>query len=374
MTHTRMVSEPRKADVLLFGIVLALLLIGLFMIASASPVLASTRFGDPYFFLKNQLGGVVVGLIVLLMCWRIPYTYWRVSAPLLLGGAMIFMMLVFVPGIGLSLKGAARWLDFGITTIQPAEIMKFAFIAYLSAWIAAKQPVISSTTTGFLPFSALVGIVSFLFVLQPDIGTLGVVVTTSFILFFIGGGRFFHIAALVASSLLILAVLVFLQPYRLDRVTVFLHPEDDQQGIGYQLNQSLIAIGSGGVVGRGFGMSRQKLNYLPEASSDALFSIYAEEFGFLGSCMLIALFLLFFWRGIRIAARAPDAFGMYLASGITLLIVIQAFINIAALSGLMPLTGLPLSFVSFGSSALVMNLAEAGTLLNISASRTPTRI
>src|SRR3989344_5175191 len=293
--------RAHSPDYTLFIITGILVLVGIFMIASASPVIGEVRFGEVYFFLKNQLIGVGVGAAI-----------------------------------------------------------------YLAAWLEAKQKEVSRFSTGFLPFLVMLGIVSLFFILQPDIGTLGVLAITATLLFFAGGGKLAQIGILCLIGMVGLFMIVLLQPYQRDRITTFLEPATDIQGIGYQLNQSLIAIGSGGFWGKGFGMSQQKFYYLPEPSGDSIFAVFGEEFGFIGSAILIILFLAFSWRGIRIANRAPDLFGSYLAVGITLLIVIQAFINMAAISGLIPLTGLPLSFISYGSSALVANLAAVGILMNIS--------
>ncbi len=339
---------------------------GIFMVASASPVVAELRFGEAYFFLKNQLLGVAIGGIALLAGWRIKYVFWKKMAPLLLIASLFLMALVFVPGIGLELKGAARWIQAGPVTVQPSEITKLAFIMYIAAWLDAKHKEIRGFMTGFIPFLMMLGVVSLFFILQPDIGTLGVLVLTATLLFFAGGGKLAQISILCLIGTLVLGIVVLLQPYRLDRITVFLEPATDIQGIGYQLNQSLIAIGSGGLWGKGFGMSRQKFHYLPEPTGDSIFAVFGEEFGFVGNVLLLCLFLLFAWRGIRIANRSPDAFGSHLATGITLLVIIQAFINMAAISGLIPLTGLPLSFISYGSSALVTNVAAVGILMNIS--------
>ena len=359
-------ARVHKPDYVLLIITGILLIIGMFMIASASPVMSSTRFDDAYLLLKNQFMGLAVGFVALLAGIRIRYTFWKKAAPVLLIASLFLMALVFVPGIGLELKGAARWIAIGSISFQPAEIAKLAFIIYLAAWLEAKQKEIQGFTTGFLPFLVMLGIISILFILQPDIGTLGVLAVTATLLYFSGGGKIMQIGILLLMGLAALAVLVVLQPYRMERIAVFLEPNADVQGSGYQLRQSLIALGSGGVAGKGFGMSRQKFNYLPEATGDSIFAVYGEEFGFIGSLALISVFLAFAWRGIHIARHAPDLFGKHLATGITLLIIIQAFINMAAISGLVPLTGLPLSFISFGSSALVVNLAEVGILMNIS--------
>lgn len=359
-------SRVHRPDTILLVITGILLIIGLFMIASASPVMSSSRFGDAYFFLKNQVVGLGIGAAALLISMRIHYTFWKKIAPFLLIISLLLMVLVFVPGIGMTLKGASRWIHIGAITLQPAEILKFAFIAYLASWLVARQKDIKGFASGFIPFLVMLGIISVFFILQPDISTLGVLSISASLLYFSGGGKWSQIGILLLIGILAFGVIVFTQPYRFDRLLVFLKPNHDLQGIGYQLHQGLIALGSGGFWGKGFGMSRQKFNYLPEATGDSIFAIFGEEFGFFGIVILIGLFLIFFWRGIRIAHQAPDAFGRYLATGLTLLIIIQAFINMAAISGLVPLTGLPLSFISFGSSALVMNLAEVGILMNIS--------
>jgi len=358
--------RAHSPDYTLFIITGILVLVGIFMIASASPVIGEVRFGEVYFFLKNQLIGVGVGAAIFLAAWRITYTFWKKLALPMLITSLFFMALVFIPGIGLELKGAARWIDLGSITVQPAEIIKLAFIIYMAAWLEAKQKEVRRFSTGFLPFLVMLGIVSLFFILQPDIGTLGVLAITATLLFFAGGGKLAQIGILCLIGMVGLFMIVLLQPYQRDRIMTFLEPAADIQGIGYQLNQSLIAIGSGGFWGKGFGMSQQKFYYLPEPTGDSIFAVFGEEFGFIGSAILIILFLAFSWRGIRIANRAPDLFGSYLAVGITLLIVIQAFINMAAISGLIPLTGLPLSFISYGSSALVANLAAVGILMNIS--------
>lgn len=359
-------SSGHKPDYTLLITTGLILLLGLFTMASASLVLANDRFGEAYYFLNRQFVGLCIGIAALLIGWKIKYAFWKKIAPFALVLSIILMILVFVPGIGLELKGAHRWIDFKYATFQPAEFLKLAFVLYLAAWMEAKRKNISSFKFGLLPFICMIGVVALLFILQPDIGTLGVLAITALFLFFLGGGRLTQIGLLLLLGIALLGIVIYMQPYRIDRLTVFLDPEVDPLGIGYQLNQGLIALGSGGFFGRGFGMSRQKFNYVPEAAGDSIFAIFGEEFGFLGSTALVSLFLLFFWRGMRIAARAPDGFGRTLAAGLTLLIVIQALTNIAAISGLVPLTGIPLTFISYGSSALIMSLAEVGILMNIS--------
>lgn len=359
-------TRAHAPDYILFGTTVFLLVLGLFIMASASPVVSNSRFGEEYRLLLRQFAGVGVGVCAFLAVWNIRYTTWKIYAPILLIVSMVLMALVFVPSIGLELKGAKRWINLGIVSIQPSEIFKITFILYLAAWLEAKRKHIASVYAGLIPFALMLGVVGSLFILQPDIGTLGVLALTSLLVFFIGGGRLSHIGVLIALGIAALAVIIIVQPYRKDRLTVFLNPDADTQGIGYQLNQALIAIGSGGIFGRGFGMSRQKFNYLPEPAGDSIFAIYGEEFGFVGSIVLVTAFLVLFWRGMRISARAPDTFGKLFAAGLTLLIIVQAFTNIAAISGVLPLTGLPLTFISFGSTALVVHLASMGILMNIS--------
>ncbi len=355
-----------KPDYILLTVTGLLVLAGLLIMASASPVLSSNKFGQAYYFLSRQTLGVGIGLVCFVVGYFAPYKLWRkLMLPLLILSAVL-MVLAILPSTGLKLKGASRWIDLGPITVQPAEFMKISFIGYLAVWLANRKREVKKFKTGFLPFLVMMGFVSIFFILQKDIGTLGVLAISALLLFFISGARIHQVAILIAVGLLAVGVFAYLEPYRIDRLKVFLNPGSDKQGAGYQITQALIAIGSGGPFGRGFGLSRQKFRYLPEATSDSIFAVFGEEFGFVGSVALMTLFVVFFWRGFRTATRAPDPFARNLAAGITLLITTQAFINIAAISGLLPLTGIPLSFISYGSSALITNLAATGILLHIS--------
>jgi cell division protein FtsW len=360
-------SHSNHGDYTLLGIAGVIIILGLFIVASASLVLSHNRFGEAYYYVSHQLlYGVGIGFLGFLIAWRIHYTFWKKCALPLLLLSMIVSLFVWVPHIGLTLKGASRWIQLGGLTFQPSEALKLSFVMYLSAWMEAKRKIISSFQGGLIPFILLTGLAGILLLLQPDVGTLGVLALTAMIMFYVGGGKLSHILLLLVIGILGLWLIIHLEPYRKDRLTVFLNPETDPQGIGYQINQALIAIGSGGIFGKGFGLSEQKFSYLPEAAGDSIFAIFGEEFGFVGSVALLVCFLLFFWRGIYIAGRAPDAFARNLAAGITLLICVQAFINIGAIVGLLPLTGIPLSFISYGSSALAINMAGVGILMNIS--------
>jgi len=350
------------------AIALAILVIGgLFVVASASSILSSNRFGGAHYYATHQLlYGAGIGAAAFIITLNLRYTIWKTLALPLLVASLLLMALTLFPNIGLTLKGASRWISVGPVTFQPAEALKLSFIIYLASWIASKKRDIGNLKRGLLPFLVMLGLVSIFFVLQKDLGTLGILGLTAIFLFFASGARMSQIGLLIILGLLAGTAFIWLEPYRVSRLLVFTNQKLDPQGIGYQINQALIAIGSGGVFGRGFGMSRQKFNYLPEAASDSIFAVFGEEFGFVGSIGLVSLFLFFFWRGIRVSTHSADPFARALAAGISLLVATQAFINIGAISGLLPLAGVPLSFISYGSSALIMNMAAAGILLNIS--------
>jgi cell division protein FtsW len=244
---------------------------------------------------------------------------------------------------------------------------KLSIIIYLAAWLESRGThKIKDVFEGLLPFLGIMGLIGFLIIKQPDTGTLGVIVISSFAIFFISGARIQHLASLGAIGTLVLWILVKIEPYRLDRISAFLDPGADPQGIGYQINQALLAVGSGGILGVGLGHSRQKFNYLPEPVGDSIFAVIGEELGLIGAAMLVILFVALAMRGIKIAKNAPDMFGKLLAAGITIWIVMQAFINISANIALVPLTGIPLPFISYGGTSLVFLMAAVGILLNIS--------
>lgn len=357
-----MASDP------ILKIIIALLLIaGFFILSSASIGLTSGAKLPPYYFLLRQLiTGGLVGFALFLFALRLPYRRWKSWAGIIFILSLLLTAAVFLPKIGLEVGGAKRWLVFGPLSFQPSEFLKFGFILYLAAWLSSPKRKIISFKEGLVPFLIITALAAGLLIGQPDIGTLGVLALSGLFLFLIAGGRITHVLMLFGLGVFLLLILVYLEPYRLERILVFLNPNYEPQGAGYQLRQALIAIGSGGIFGRGFGMSRQKFQYLPEPVGDSIFAVTAEEFGFVGSIFLIALFIIFAWRGFYISRFAPDVFGKLLSSGIVVLIVFQSLINIAALSGLLPLTGIPLIFISQGGSALALTLLEAGILLNIS--------
>lgn len=361
------VMPQNNVDLSLLFAVIALLLGGFLILASASMVIAEKNFGSlMYYAVRQLLLGGVLGIAACFLASRISYRVWRKWSPALMFAAFALLALLFIPDISYSTGGATRWLKLNGISFQPSEFLKFAFIVYLASWLDARRKDAGTVSYGMIPFAIMLALVSVFLIMQPDIGTLGVIALTALLLYFLGGGKMYQISALIAFGLAVLYFLVQLAPYRLNRILVFWNPSTDPQGIGYQINQALIAIGSGGFWGLGFGKGLQKYHYLPEPMGDSIFAIYAEEMGLIGACILIGAFLFFCTRGFMVAKKAPDQFGKLLAAGITASITLQAFINMAAISGLLPLTGIPLPFISYGGTSLAITLGSVGVLLNIS--------
>lgn len=362
-----MIKFFSDSDNVLRALFFSAIIAGILILASASLSLSAERFGYPYYYLSHQFFfGILPGIFFLILCYKIPFKFWRNWSVFLMLIACALMVLVLIPQFSLYHGGARRWISLGPISFQPAEFLKFAFVAYLASWLESRGKQISSFKFGLLPFLIMSAFVALFLIFQPDIGTLLVILSTVFFMFFISGGSWKQILALVLVAVAAMVVLVKIEPYRQDRIEVFLDPSKDIQGAGYQLNQALIAIGSGGIFGKGFGFSYQKFGNLPEVLGDSIFAILAEEMGFLGSSAILLLFLFIFLRGIYIINRIRDRFGQLLGMGILFIIVFQALINIAAITGLIPLTGIPLSFISYGSSALAIMMGEVGILLNIS--------
>lgn len=359
--------KSQQIDKTLLLIIGALILFGLIMIASAGVAYSRSRFGDSYFFFKHQLFyGVIPGLVVLYIIQKIDYHFWKkISFPLFIV-SIICLILVFLPEAGTKIYGASRWLQLGPFSFQPSEMLKLSMILYLAAWLENRAEIIRDFYEGLLPFLAIVTTVSFLLIKQPDIGTLGVIIIIAMSIYFLSGAKLSHLLSMGALGAAALYLIIKFESYRMNRFLVFLHPELDPRGIGYQINQALLTIGSGGLLGVGLGHSLQKFNYLPEPVGDSIFAIIGEELGLIGAAVLVLLFVFFAWRGLRIAKAAPDRFSHLVASGIVCWIVFQAFINIAAICGLIPLTGIPLPFISYGGTSIIFLMAGGGILLNIS--------
>ena len=354
-----------KSSGLFLLVTFILLGFGLVAIYSTSAIFAEERFGDSFFFLRRQLLWTSLGLVAMLAAWRVKYELIRTLGKPLLFLTLTLLILVLLPQFGREVGGAQRWLRIGGFSFQPSELGKLALLIYLADYLARKQDRIKSLSRGFFPPLLVVGGMVGLIFLQPDMGTglfLGMVFL---ILLFVAGVRIIHLTGLALSSLPVLYFLIVGAGYRLRRILTFLDPGKDPLGAGFQITQSFLALGLGGMRGVGLGESRQKLFYLPAAHTDFIFSIVGEELGFLGTVSLIILFLVFLWAGMRIASQAPDLFGYLLGVGITLTIVLQAIINIGVATGTLPTTGIPLPFISFGGSSLLFSLVGVGLLLNI---------
>ena len=360
-------NSKGNVDRVFLSIVVVLIAAGFFIFISSSLGLLArdgARLGAIAF---NQLVfGVLVGAGLCFGAAKIQYRSWRRYSLFIFLGSLIFTSLVFVPGLGLEHGGAKRWINIGFTTIQPAELLKIAFIIYFATWLGGARSRLAEIKYGLLPLFIFLSIIGGILLLQPDTDTFLVIVVSALAMFITAGGKWRDVIILTFIGLIALAALAFFRPYIGERISIFLNPALDPLGAGYQIQQSLIAIGSGGLTGRGFGQSIQKFNYLPEPVGDSIFAVAAEEFGFMGSVLLIAIFVAFAIRGFHIAARAPDAFGASLTVGLVVIITTAAFMNIASMLGLIPLSGLPLPFVSHGGTALLTTLFASGIILSVS--------
>lgn len=337
------------------------------MVWSASIDLSLEKYGHSYYFLNNQIWhGILPGLILGIIAYFIPYRFWQKTALPLLFLTILMLVLVFIPGIGVEHGGSRRWLNLGPFSPQPSEFLKLTFVIYLAAWLSAKRQAVKSFSQTMVPFVILMSVVSLLLLLEPDIGSLGIIAFTALAVYFLAGAKISHLSLIGVAALAAFWSLIKLFSHAANRWQVFLHPELDPQGIGYQVNQALLALGSGGFFGLGLGQSLQKFKYLPEPATDSIVAVIGEEFGFFGLFCLLMLFIIFAFRAFRIAKNAPDDFARLLAGGLASWILIQALINIMAICGLVPLTGITLPFISLGGSSLTITLIAMGILLNIS--------
>ncbi|MEX0935089.1 MAG: putative peptidoglycan glycosyltransferase FtsW [Candidatus Paceibacterota bacterium] len=357
----------KRVDTIFLWLTVALVAVGFFIFISASLGLYAREGVQFSRVVFNQIFfGVVLGALALFGASKINYKFWRKYAFYIFLFSLAFTALVFIPGVGFSHGGATRWLALGPFSIQPAEILKIGFVIYFATWLSGVGSKVQSFLHGLLPLIILLIITGALLLLQPDTGTFLVILITGLGMFIIAGGRWLHLGALTGAGIAGMGVLALMRPYIKTRLLTFLDPTSDPFGAGYQIQQSLIAIGSGQWNGRGLGQSIQKFNYLPEPIGDSIFAVFAEEWGFIGSIILIGLFLAFALRGLKIASKAPNTFSRLLVSGLILLIVVQSFINIASMLSVFPLTGMPLIFVSQGGTALLVALASVGIILNVS--------
>jgi cell division protein FtsW len=360
--------NQKGVDKFFLGIVLGLLVFGLIMFLSASFGVLAKNEAKFYSILFNQIAfGLVGGLAAMWVASRIPYEFWRKYAFYFFLGGLVLTALVFVPGLGRSHGGATRWLDIGTLSFQPVEFLKITFIVYFAAWIAWLKPKGKEQVKKIIiPFLVLFLLVAVVLVQQPDTKSLILLMTSSLVMLFVAQIRFKYILLLGLIGLIGFAGLVLAKPYIWSRVKTFLDPSRDPSGASFQLQQAQIAIGAGGLWGRGLGQGIQKFTYLPEPQGDSIFAVIGEELGFIGSMITIILYVLFALRGVRIASRSPDMFSRLLVTGLVILLTAQSFLNIASIAGVFPLTGVPLVFVSHGGTSLMFSLFAVGIILNVS--------
>jgi cell division protein FtsW len=350
----------KKIDLLLLFSVVFLTFFGLFMIYDASSFVAFRDFADKYHYVKDQIFWIVLGLGALVFFSYFDYhRFYNLAIPILIGSVGL-LLLVFIPGIGVKLLGARRWIDLKFTLLQPSEFVKLALAIYLAAWFSSKEK-------GRLwAFLLLLSFVLLLVILEPDMGTATIILFEAISIYFLSGAKVIYFVYLAPIIALVGLIVAKLEPYRAARLAAFLNVHQDIETSSYHVKQILIALGSGGLTGVGFGNSLQKYAYLPENTTDSIFAIIAEELGFLGATAIIFVFIFMVWRGFRIALTAKDTFGKLLAGGITTFLAGQVLVNLSAQVALVPLTGIPLPFISYGGSALIINLTAIGILLNIS--------
>lgn len=356
--------KAHQLDYPLIIIVFILIILGLIVLSSASVVVSQDFFNENYYFLKHQLiYSLPLGLLAFFVLQKTHYKYLKKISFIFLIISIIFLTLVFVPGLSYSNEGVRRWVSIGLFSFQPFEIVKLSFIIYIAALLSKKNNNIKKSA---IPALISFSIIAILVLFQPNMSALIILTIIIFSIYFLAETKISYLLIAGVAIILIGIIVAQIAPYRIARLTVFLHPELDPQGIGYQINQSLLAIGSGGMFGLGLGHSVQKWKYLPEVIGDSIFAIISEELGLFGAGLIVILFMLLAWRGIMIAKNAPDNFSYLLAGTITVWLFFQAFINMGSISGIIPMTGIPLPFISYGGSSLIISLAGIGILTNIS--------
>lgn len=353
-------TSHHRADPWLVVSVIALSLFGVLMVYDSSVAIALRDFGNQYYYVREQMKWFVVGFILFFTFARIPYKTWYPYALPFLLGTLILLLVVFIPGVGIRALGAHRWINFGFFVLQPAELAKLTMIFYLSAWFSHPE---KERLFSFLLF---LGMVVGLVMLEPDLGTSIIILSIAILLYFFSGAPIKHFMYMIPLFLAGILLLAVLSPYRMQRMTTFFNRQSDPLGASYHIHQVLLGLGSGGWTGVGIGRSRQKYEYLPEANTDSIFAIIGEETGFIGATLMISLYMFIILRGFTIASQAKDMFGRLLGLGITSWVAMQTLINLGAMVALIPLTGVPLPFVSYGGSSFILLLSAMGILLNIS--------
>lgn len=359
-------AKKNPADFIVIFSVVLLTSIGVIMVFSASQYSAGIRFNDDLYFLKSQLTWSILGFIVMAITSKIHYKIFQKYAKVILIFCILLLLAVFIPGLGVNANGATRWIGFGSFTIQPSEVTKIGVIIFMADSLCKKKEEIRTFSKGILPYILLVGFICGLIILQPNLSTSVVIAVIIFSMLFVAGVNLKYFFTLGAVAMPVLFLLIFSADYRRRRFTSFLDPWSDMAGDGYQIIQSLLAFGSGGLFGQGLGNGKQKLLYIPEPQNDFIFAHIGEELGLIGTVTILLLFMLLIWRGIRIALYAPDMFASLVASGIVFMIAFQVIINVGVATSMMPVTGMPLPFISAGGSSLVFLMGGIGILLNIS--------
>ncbi len=356
----------RNVDTTLLLVAVALTCIGVVMVYSSSAIMAADKFNDGFYFLKRQLAFTLIGFMMMAAAAYFRYENWRHIAVIGLLLSIILLGFVFVPGLGVRVGGALRWLRLPGLTLQPAELVKLGLVLYLAHSLTRKKEKVRSFTKGYLPYMIVLGGIVGILLMQPDLGSAMIIAGVALSMLIVAGVRWVYLLSTILVSLPILYVLVMQVDYRRRRIMAFLDPWDDPFDTGFQIIQSLVAFGKGGVLGQGLGIGGQKLFYLPEAHTDFIFSVIGEELGLVGVVVVAALFLMVVLRGIRIALQCQDPFGRNLAFGLSMLLGLEAFVNLAVCMGLLPTKGLALPFISYGGTSLVACLIAVGILLNIS--------
>ena len=359
--------KEKKIDKFLLTVVFLLMFLGMAMFISASLGVLVKNQKTFYGILVSQIGlGFGLGLVGMYLALKINYKFWRKYSLFIFLGSILITAAVFIPGLGWSHGGAQRWLKIGPVSFQPVELLKFGFIIYFAAWLSWAKNKVKDFKFSILPFGIMLAVIALVLLKQPDTKSLILIIVTGISMLFISGLPMKYILGLGLGSILLFGTLVFFTPYLQKRVQTFINPSQDAKGSSYQIQQSLIAIGSGGVFGRGYGQSIQKVTYLPEPQGDSIFAVLGEELGFLGGVITILLYSIFALRGMRIANNSPDLFSRLLVSGIVIIIIAQSFMNIASIIGVFPLTGVPLPFMSHGGTSLMIYLTAIGIVLQVS--------
>ncbi|WP_350344845.1 putative lipid II flippase FtsW [Proteinivorax tanatarense] len=359
-------KRKQSPDILLLIVTMALLGFGLVMVYSASAIMAMARYGDSFYFLKRQTIYALLGLGAMYICINLNYWKWKKFIKLFFVLNFVFLVAVIIPGVGVTINDATRWINLGFMRFQPSDFTKFALILFTANYLAAQKERILDFFYGIVPLLVILGISFGLIMLQPDLGTAISLAGTIGIMLFAAGAKYRHLLYIAVPGTALMTWFATSEEYRLRRLTTFRDPWSDVSGAGWQIIQSLYGIAGGGLVGVGLGASRQKSGYLPEAQTDFIYAIIVEELGFIGGALVIILFGILVWRGLRTAIKAPDSFGCYLAMGMTVMIALQVIINIGVVTSSMPTTGITLPLISFGGTSLIVTLASIGIVLNVS--------